>query len=159
MPISLVRVDDRLIHGQVVESWIPHLGINEIIIVSNEVAKDEMRKTIMKFATPENVNLKILDIDSAYEYLLDAQNSPKNILVLLPGLREAVELINKGFKFSSLNVGGMHYSAGKTQSIGKAIFLSTDDCKYLKFIAGTGVKIEGRGVPSDKPINLLEALT
>jgi mannose/fructose/N-acetylgalactosamine-specific phosphotransferase system component IIB len=78
--------------------------------------------------------------------------------VLLPGLREAVELINKGFRFSSLNIGGMHYSAGKTQSIGKAIFLSADDCKYLKFIADTGVQIEGRGVPSDKSVNLLEAL-
>ncbi|MBI4655613.1 MAG: PTS sugar transporter subunit IIB [Elusimicrobia bacterium] len=159
MPISLIRIDDRLVHGQVVESWVPHLNIREIIVISDEIASDEMRKTIMRFATPDNVNLKILNIAEAADYIPEIKASEKNLMLLLPGLKEAVELINKGLHFASINIGGMHFSAGKNFCIGKAIFLSDEDCRYLKLIAQSGVRIEGRGVPSDASINLLEALT
>jgi len=158
MPVALFRIDDRLIHGQVVEAWVPHLKTDEIVVVSDEIASDEMRRAIMRFSTPEGVGLKILRIEDAFEYLNGAPSSG-NILVLLPGLKEAADMISKGLKIRSLNIGGMHYSAGKNFSIGKAIFLSEEDRGYLKFISGAGVELEGRGVPTDKPINLMEAIS
>lgn len=165
MPVTLYRIDDRLVHGQVVESWVPYLKATELAVVSDEVAGDEVRRTIMRFATPEGVELKIMRIQEAFEYLNGAPGAPalsgvegQNILVLLPGLKEAADLVSKGLKIPSLNIGGMHYSAGKNMSIGKAIFLSDEDCGYLKFLAGAGVELEGRGVPTDKPINPMDAL-
>ena len=157
MSVTLYRIDDRLIHGQVVESWVPYLKISEIVVVSDDLASDNIRRTIMRFATPEGVELKILKIPEAFEYLNGAPEA-QNILVLLPGLKEAADLLSKGLKIPSLNIGGMHYCAGKNISIGKAIFLSDEDCSHLKLIAGAGVKLEGRGVPTDKPIDPLEAL-
>ncbi|MBU2575333.1 MAG: PTS sugar transporter subunit IIB [Elusimicrobia bacterium] len=157
MPVALYRIDDRLIHGQVVESWVPYLKIAEIVVVSDDIASDDIRRTIMRFSTPEGVELKILKVQEAFDCLNGAPG-PQNILVLLPGLKEAADLLSKGLKIPSLNIGGMHYCAGKNISIGRAIFLSDEDCGYLKFLAGAGVGLEGRGVPNDKPINPIEAL-
>jgi len=157
MPVTLFRIDDRLIHGQVVEAWVPYLRTDEIVVVSDEISLDEVRRTIMRFSTPEGVGLRILGAADALDYLNGAAGAG-NTLVLFPGLKEAADMISQGLKIGSLNIGGMHYSAGKNVSIGKAIFLSEEDCGYLKYISGAGVDLEGRGVPTDKPINLMEAI-
>ncbi|HAH32090.1 MAG TPA: hypothetical protein DCL44_07240 [Elusimicrobia bacterium] len=158
MPITLYRIDDRLIHGQVVEAWVPYLKAGDIAVISNDISRDSMRQTIMRFAAPEGVGLKILPVAEAPAYLSAAEASASNMLVLLPGLDEAVELIKKGVKIAKLNVGGMHYSAGKNLSIGKAIFLNETDCTALRFLSDSGVVIEGRGVPSDSPLDLIAAI-
>lgn len=156
--IILYRVDDRLVHGQVVEGWVPALGAEELAVVSDEIAGDEMRRAIMRFATPEDVDLRIMTVDEASAYLPEASSSAKKVLLLLPGLAEAVALTGKGLKIPELNIGGMHYSAGKNFSIGKAIFLSDEDCAALKSLSSAGIKIEGRGVPTDSPVNLMAAI-
>jgi mannose/fructose/N-acetylgalactosamine-specific phosphotransferase system component IIB len=158
MPITLYRIDDRLVHGQVVEAWVPHLKAGEIVVISDDLSRDSMRQAIMRFAAPEGIALRILPLAEAPAYLLEADTHGPNILVLLPGLAGAVELIKKGVKISKLNVGGMHYSAGKTLLIGRAIFLNDSDCEALRFLSDSGVIIEGRGVPSDSPLNLIEAI-
>ncbi len=157
--IILYRVDDRLVHGQVVEGWVPHLRAEELAVVSDEIAGDEMRRAIMRFATPEEVDLKIMTVAEAAAYLPEAQKSERKVLLLLPGLAEALALSKDGVKIPSLNIGGMHYSAGKNVSIGKAIFLNDEDCSALKALAAAGITIEGRGVPTDKPVDLIEAIS
>jgi mannose/fructose/N-acetylgalactosamine-specific phosphotransferase system component IIB len=156
--IILYRVDDRLVHGQVVEGWVPHLRAEELAVVSDEISGDEMRRAIMRFATPEEVALKIMTVAEAVAYLPEAERSPRKVMLLLPGLAEAVALMEKGIKFRSLNIGGMHYSAGKNLSIGKAIFLNDQDCSALRTLSSAGISIEGRGVPSDSPVDLMEAI-
>jgi len=156
--IILYRVDDRLVHGQVAEGWVPHLQAEELAVVSDEIAGDELRRAIMRFATPEGVDLKIMTVAEAVAYLPEAGASPRKVLLLLPGLAEAVALKEHGIKIPSLNIGGMHYSAGKNLSIGKAIFLNDQDCAALRTLFAAGINIEGRGVPSDTPLNLMEAI-
>jgi PTS system mannose-specific IIB component len=156
--IILYRVDDRLVHGQVVEGWLPHLRAEELAVVSDEIAGDEMRRTIMRFATPEGVDLKIMTVAEASAYLPEAEKAERKVLLLLPGLTEALALARKGLKIPSLNIGGMHYSAGKNLSIGKAIFLNEEDCAALKALDAAGITIEGRGVPTDRPVDLIEAI-
>ncbi|MHB0997158.1 MAG: PTS system mannose/fructose/N-acetylgalactosamine-transporter subunit IIB [Elusimicrobiales bacterium] len=156
--VILYRVDDRLVHGQVVEGWVPHLQADVLAVVSDEIAGDEMRRTIMRFATPEGVDLKIMTVAEASAWLPEAQKSENKTLVLLPGLAEALALSKGGLDIGTLNIGGMHYSAGKNLSIGKAIFLNDEDCSALKELSAAGIKIEGRGVPSDDPLDLMAAI-
>lgn len=156
--IILYRVDDRLVHGQVVEGWVPHLKAEELAVVSDEISGDEMRRAIMRFATPEGVDLKIMTVAEASAYLPEAAKSPRKVLLLLPGLAEALALSGNGLAIPSLNIGGMHYSAGKNLSIGKAIFLNDADCAALRALSASGIRIEGRGVPSDSPLDLMEAI-
>lgn len=156
--IILYRVDDRLVHGQVVEGWVPHLKAEELAVVSDEISGDEMRRAIMRFATPEGVDLKIMTVAEASAYLPEAARSQRKVLLLLPGLAEALALSGNGLAIPSLNIGGMHYSAGKNLSIGKAIFLNDADCAALRALSASGIRIEGRGVPSDSPLDLMEAI-
>lgn len=154
-----VRIDDRLIHGQVVESWIPHLKINEVVVVSEEAAGDDMCKNLMRLSLPEEVSLKVVTVRTCADYLGASVTGKagKRILVLVSGPGEVLDLMQNGVKISRVNVGGMHYSAGKMQ-VGRAIFLSEEDHKSLKDISARGVELEGRGVPSDKALNLAQLL-
>ncbi|HNW43941.1 MAG TPA: PTS sugar transporter subunit IIB [Elusimicrobiales bacterium] len=156
--LILYRVDDRLVHGQVAEGWVPHLKADELAVVSDDIAGDELRRAIMRFATPEGVDLKIMTVAEAAVYLPEAQTSAHRVLLLLPGLAEALALVDKGLKIPALNIGGMHYSTGKNLSIGKALFLSDEDCAALKTLSASGIAIEGRGVPSDSPVDLMAAI-
>ncbi|PIS46596.1 MAG: hypothetical protein COT17_07765 [Elusimicrobia bacterium CG08_land_8_20_14_0_20_51_18] len=159
MPVALYRIDDRLIHGQVVEGWVPEFKITEIAVVSESLKNDLLRQNIMRFSTPENIKLNFLDSETAMPYLSGtAVSSRENILVLFPGLSEAASLVRKGLELKFLNIGGMHYSAGKNFSIGKAIFLNQEDCDNLKFLDEEGVKMEGKGIPHDKPVDILESI-
>lgn len=157
MAIVLVRIDDRLIHGQVVESWIPYLKAAEIVVVSEEAFADETRKTLMRLSLPEEVGLKVFGVSAAAAYLSGTKESPKRIMVLVPGPGEILALLSAGMGIEAVNIGGMHYSAGKMQ-IGRALFLSEEDSRNLREIASKGVKLEGRGVPSDKAMNLAQLL-
>jgi mannose/fructose/N-acetylgalactosamine-specific phosphotransferase system component IIB len=69
MPITLYRIDDRLVHGQVVEAWVPHLKAGEIAVISDDLSRDLMRQAIMRFAAPEGVTLRILPLAEAPAYL------------------------------------------------------------------------------------------
>lgn len=159
MPIILYRVDDRLIHGQVVEGWVPDLNITEIVIVSDKIANDDLSKNIMRFSTPPDIKLVFVGLDSSVKYLKEtAHDSSERIMVLFSNLSDVVELVKKGIRIECLNIGGMHYSLGKNLSIGKAIFLNEEDCAHLRFLNKQGVKLEGRGVPGDKPIDILSSI-
>ncbi len=157
MGVVLFRIDDRLIHGQVVESWIPHLKAEEAVVVSEEAVGSEITQMLMRLSLPAEIRLKILPVSQALKYLLEMENSARRILVLVPGPKEALALIRGGIKIPAINVGGMHYSAGKAQ-LGRAIFLGEEDCRDLMSIAGLGVRLEGRGVPSDTPSNITQMI-
>lgn len=157
MPIVLVRIDDRLVHGQVVQGWIPQLDPDEVLVVSRGVQTDEMRKTLMRLSLPDEIELKVMNPPEAAAYVgAEKKDGPKT-LILAPGPSEVAEMLDSGAAFSSVNVGGMHYSVGKTQ-MGKAIFLSAEDISSLKQIASKGVKLEGRGVPTDETVDVLEMI-
>ncbi|MEW5951109.1 MAG: PTS sugar transporter subunit IIB [Elusimicrobiota bacterium] len=159
MAVELLRVDDRLVHGQVVEGWVPELKINEIAVISDEIFSDEIRKSIMRFSVPENVNLIFLKVEEAAENLeVKQEDGSLRVLALFSNLKDAYETLKKMKTVKTLNIGGIHYSAGKNFSLGKAIFLSEEDCFNLRKIDELGVKIEGRGVPHDKPSDILQSI-
>ncbi|HAH06025.1 MAG TPA: hypothetical protein DCM05_05760 [Elusimicrobia bacterium] len=149
MPLALVRIDDRLIHGQVVEGWLPVLQCRRVIVVSAAAAADEMQRQLMRLALPEEVALEVLPPEEAQAAVRAAASSPEAALVLAPGPAEVLALLEGGAEFRSVNVGGMHHEAGRMR-IGRAIFLSEDDKQALRAIAARGVKLEGRAVPSER---------
>ncbi|MFA6315792.1 MAG: PTS sugar transporter subunit IIB [Elusimicrobiota bacterium] len=157
MPIALFRIDDRLVHGQVVEGWLPHLKAVEVVVVSDAAAKDETQSLLMRIALPDEVGLKVLRVDEAVPYLDSCSAAAHRVLVLAPGPRQILGLLERGMRMETVNVGGMHYSAGKVQ-LGKAIFLSDEDKQALSEIGRRGVRLEGRAVPGEPEADLLELL-
>ncbi|MCX5783282.1 MAG: PTS sugar transporter subunit IIB [Elusimicrobia bacterium] len=157
MPVVFVRIDDRLVHGQVVQGWIPFLKADEVAVIT-PLAQDETAQALMRMSLPESISLKIMDIDSAVQYLNKADTNPKRILVLLANPQSARELMEKGAKISAINVGGLHYSEGKVL-VGKEMFLNEADKASLKKISQLGAKLEGRDVPTGKPADIIKILS
>jgi mannose/fructose/N-acetylgalactosamine-specific phosphotransferase system component IIB len=156
MEIALGRIDDRLIHGQVVMGWIPHVKASVVVVASDSAAADDTLKALMQMALPEGVELSVLPIAEAAATLSDKKDA-RRALVLMPGPQEALALLLAGAPLSEINVGGLHYTAGKVQ-LGKAIFLSDTDKAALRQIAEKGVRLEGRALPGDERLDIVEMI-
>lgn len=156
MPIALVRIDDRLVHGQVVEGWIPYLKADTVVVISNEAAADPALQALMQLGLPGNIELRVLPTQEVGA-VADLEKSKRRVLVLAPGPKEVLALMDGGIYLSSVNVGGMHYGAGRIQ-LGRVMFLSEDDRQALKTIATRGVTLEGRAVPLDQKMNVADLL-
>lgn len=157
MGVTLLRVDDRLIHGQVVEGWVPHLQVDLVIVVSDDAATDEIQIALMKMALPLQVGLRVLSIDGAAAFLTSPGIDAHSALVIVPGPAEALALIEKGVAVDRVNVGGLHYTVGKVQ-LGRALFLDEKDRLALCALAAKGIRLEGRALPVDVEEDLTIAL-
>lgn len=157
MPPVFVRIDDRLIHGQVVEGWIPFLDAEQVLVVSDAAAADEVAGALMRMALPDAIELEVLPVAQAALHACFSPSYAKRALVLAPGPQEVLSLLEMGAKFSRVNIGGLHYTAGRVQ-LGKAIFLSEEDKEALRRISARGVKLEGRALPGEREIDLLPAI-
>ncbi|MFI5345453.1 MAG: PTS system mannose/fructose/N-acetylgalactosamine-transporter subunit IIB [Elusimicrobiota bacterium] len=157
MPIALLRIDDRLIHGQVIEGWLPQLNVDLVVVVSDAAAADPVQTALMKMALPPSVGLSVLSVAAAPAALSSPQARARRSLVLVPGPEEALALLEKGVAVDQINVGGLHFTVGKIQ-LGRALFLSETDKAALRAIAARGVRLEGRPLPSDPEENLASML-
>lgn len=157
MSVTLLRVDDRLIHGQVVEGWVPFLKVDLVVVVSDAAAADEIQTALMKMALPSSVGLLVLPVAEAASVLGSPQMAARSALVLVPGPAEALALVEQGLKVDRVNVGGLHYTVGKVQ-LGRALFLDEKDRLALRALAAKGVRLEGRALPGDAEEDLSAAL-
>lgn len=157
MSIALVRIDDRLIHGQVVESWIPSTQAKAVCVVSDAAAADETQRALMELAIPEGVELRVFGVEEAISFLSRENAESRRLLLLAPGPREVLSLLQGGVRFKHVNVGGLHYSAGRVQ-LGKVVYISEEERGALRAIAALGVQLEGRGVPTDESMDLAQLL-
>lgn len=157
MGMVLVRIDDRLIHGQVVENWMKFLKINHVIVVNDFVANDRMQKTLFSMAVPDHARISILTITQAKKAILNGQFEEDKAMLLLVSPQDVLNLINKGVRIKEVNVGGMHYSSDKKQIL-KAISVSKEDIQAFQELDKLGVHLEARMVPDDEKIDIMEII-
>ncbi len=146
--IKLVRIDDRLIHGQVAFTWVPSLGVNYVIVANDKVAKDEFQKMTLGLAKPAIAKLLITSINGAIAFLNDGKNQPLKILVLINNIKDAASLAENVAEIKSINFGGIRSKEGSTL-ISKAIAISNDDLPLLHEMIQKSVELEVRQVPTD----------
>lgn len=157
MPIVLVRIDDRLIHGQIVEGWVRPLDADYIVVVSDEVANDKMQQTLLSMAVPINMNVSCFTIDDAASKIKQRQFENNRALMLFSCPQDILRVLEKGAKLPSVNVGGMHYVTGKAQIL-KTLSVDQDDINALEKIGAMGVELEGRVLPDDEEIDVLKVI-
>lgn len=158
MGVELVRIDDRLVHGQVVEAWIPYLKAELVVVVSEAAAGDATQQALMQLALPDAVGLKVLRPGEAVAFLRSPECSKRRTLVLVPSPREVLALLEGGLEMRVVNVGGLHYSAGRIQ-LGRVIFITDEDRLTLRELVQRGIVLEGRAVPSDRKLDLAGLLS
>jgi len=153
MGIILVRVDSRLIHGQILEAWIPHTGADALMVVDNGVAEDLLRRTVMEMAVPSSISVSFETVqDAVNQYKLNGFGDRKTIL-LFSSLEDAVRAFNNGLDFKSLNLGNMHFCEGKVQVCAN-ICLDSNDLARIAYLEERGVFIDSRSVPGEKKVDL-----
>ncbi len=155
MSIVLIRIDDRLIHGQIIEGWLKTVHADRILVVSDEVVDDKIQKQLMGLAVPENVKLTIADVKDSVEIINAGHDTQERILVLVPDIETVLKMIKLKADIESLNLGGLHWSQGKTQYL-KAVSLDEKDIEQLKEIKKRGIEIESRALPMDDRIDILK---
>ena len=157
MSVVLVRIDDRLIHGQVVENWMKFLKIDHVVVVNDFVASDRMQKTLFSMAVPDHAKISILTITQAKEAILNGQFERDRAMILLVSPQDVLSLIDKGVRIKEVNVGGMHYSSDKKQIL-KAISVSKEDIQAFQELDKLGIYLEARMVPDDEKIDIMEII-
>jgi mannose/fructose/N-acetylgalactosamine-specific phosphotransferase system component IIB len=151
--ISLVRVDNRLIHGQVVEAWLPHLKVSRVVVADDEAANSPLIRAAMGLAVSPSVEVAIQPLAEVDFAALVADGT--KTLLLLRNIQDVVAAAERGLRVPKLNLGNVHFEAGRRQ-VSPSVFLSRADLDRLKMLAGAGAEVEARAVPSDRPVTLAD---
>jgi len=153
-----VRVDNRLIHGQILEAWIPYLKISAIFVVDDEVASDFFRETVIRMAVPSGIKVHICSVSEfSKEYSFHRGNAAKSI-VLFSNISDAWTAYGLGFRFDHLNIGNVYNEVCKICCT-PAVLLSDSDISHINHLRDAGVKIELQRVPREKAIDLFEVVS
>ncbi len=157
MGVVLYRVDDRLIHGQVVVGWGRSLKINSILVCSERVADDELARTMMEMGAPADVKVEVLRPAEAAAKLRSNQLADRAAIVLFETPAEALRLLDQKIKIEKLNIGGMHFRPGKIQ-IMEGVSVDKEDCVALRELAARDVEIYFQMVPQARPVGIVSKL-
>jgi PTS system, mannose/fructose/sorbose family, IIB component len=157
MVIGLARIDDRLIHGQVATRWTKETNVRRIIVVSDEVAADTVRKTLLTQVAPPGVTAHVVDIAK----MLRVYNNPKyageRVMLLFTNPTDVERLAEGGVKFTSINVGGMAFRQGKTQ-VNNAVSVDEKDIEAFKKLNDRGIELEVRKVSNDPKLKMMDLI-
>ena len=149
MSVVLARVDNRLIHGQVLEAWIPYVHADYIIVVNDTIARDPFRKQLMLGCVPSSLKVKICSLDELPVLSQSHLEKKHNLLLLFATPDDALAAYENGLKFSSLNLGNMHLEKGK-RCISRTLAVDEHDMDILDRFTSMGVEVTAQCVPSDR---------
>ncbi len=151
-----LRVDDRLLHGQVGTAWTPKLQADMVVIANDKVSNNSMLKMAMSLAKPAGVDLKILTINQAIEFLNDKDGKLANrrIFIITESIQDAALLIEHVKDLNKVNLGGIRQSQNQDKvKISKQVFLNEQEMKILSQIAEKNVEIFEQIAPLDPKKN------
>ncbi len=148
MESVFVRIDNRLVHGQVIEAWLPYTGARAIIVVNDELALDDLQQEIMSLAIPQSFSSFFVSVDGLPDVLRDISDHVETALVLFSSCLDVRRAFEKGFSFPILNVGNLHYAPGKRQ-LSPSVAVNSEDESCLRFFLQKGVDLDFRCVPND----------
>lgn len=147
MEVSVFRIDDRLIHGQIITAWISYADANCIVVADDKAAGDEFQQSLLKMATPKNIRLEILKVEDAIQLLKEDVKNDK-VLLLVRGVKESLQMVRAGIGNGSVNVGNLNMKKGKTKILSN-LWVFSEDVENFRELIKLGVKVEVRAVPND----------
>lgn len=147
----MIRIDDRLIHGQVVAAWSKVLGIERILVIDDDTAKDIFLSDVMKMVAPSNVELVIITEDKIADVVTKFDQDNVNTFILAKYPYVMKKVFESEISFKELDLGGMCARPNRTK-LYKQISASPEEVETLREIKNMGVKVYFRVTPDDKEI-------
>jgi mannose/fructose/N-acetylgalactosamine-specific phosphotransferase system component IIB len=153
--IQLLRVDDRLIHGQVAVYWVTATGANTIVVASDKHAENSVLKMSLNVGKPAGVKMPVLTVEKAAEYLNDPKNAKKKIFVVTGSCADALKLCRNVSGISAVDIGGIRHSEGRV-SVAQQVHLLQEDIDAIDEMAAMGKDVYVQEVPSKPKMSLNE---
>lgn len=158
MPIALYRIDDRLIHGQVVVGWGQPLELRIILLVDDDVAASEWEQELYRMGVPPEMTVHFLSVADASAQLEAFERDPRPAIVLVGNVETMERLVRAtNGTIEHVNVGGVHHQPGRHAKL-RYVFLNDADVTALRDIERLGAVVTAQDVPTSRPIPLGELL-
>ena len=152
--LKIARLDDRLVHGQIINNWCTSEDITEILVINKEVANNDMRRTFIEMSVPEGINILFCDVLDALK-IYEEESRFESLMIVFGNPFEILEFIENGGKLDSLNIGGMSFKK-ETKKLSTAVYVSATELEILNKIAAKNIKLEIRLLPTDKSKKFLK---
>lgn len=157
MVIALARIDDRLIHGQVATRWTKETRVKRIIVVSDEVAKDEVRSTLLKQVAPPGVSAHVVNVAKCIRVYNNPKYAGERVMLLFTNPTDVERLVEAGVDIKSVNIGGMAFHEGKTQ-VTNAVSINQKDIDAFNYLNSKNIELEVRKVSSDSKVQMMDLI-
>jgi len=154
--IALVRVDNRLVHGQVLVTWVPHVAAELLLVADEEAARNPLARAAMTLALPPGLRASIEPPGSVRWEALAA--SPERVLVVVRDVADVERAVDAGLtpqRSLAIQIGNVHFARGRRQ-VTPSVFLSEEELGVLRRLVAAGFAVEARAVPHDPPLRLAE---
>ena len=155
--VLISRIDDRLIHGQVVTAWIKVYPINKILIIDDELSKNQLMQRIYKAAAPAGVTVVLMNQEDAAKFLFDDPEKGENIMIRVKVPQILEKFIDQGFETNKIILGGMGANE-KRKRFNRNISASEEELDCFRRIIARGIKIVYQLVPNDREVDIKDLL-
>jgi len=159
--ISLIRIDDRLIHGQVAVVWTKHLAVNRILVANDKIVHNDVQKMSLRMAAPDTAKCAIMAVDDAGSTLNDPRSENMKILVIVNNAADArrlVELVPAIKKLNVANFGRITDNLAAKTRLSDTVYVTPQDVADFRAIADRGVAVEYQVLPSHPVKNLIDMI-
>jgi len=155
MNICLARIDDRLIHGQVATRWTKETNVSRIIVVSDEVANDNVRKTLLTQVAPPGVTAHVVGVDKMVRVWNNPKYARDRVMLLFTNPTDVLRIVEQGVDIKSVNIGGMAFRQGKTQ-VNNAVSVDEKDIAAFRQLNARNIELEVRKVSGDPKLKMMD---
>ncbi len=152
-----MRVDDRLIHGQVVVAWVQTLGVQRIVLVSDEVSANSWEQELYSLGVPPAVAVEFASVEQAVQALSQWVSAPDRTILLVADVGTIMRLCKRTNAITNVNLGGIHDGSQRTERLAY-LYLSSDEARQLGELSASGVEITAQDVPTAKVVPLAKLL-
>lgn len=158
MDVRLLRIDSRLLHGQVTTNWAKAIKVNRILVVSDRVAQDLTRRTLIVQAAPPGIRANIITVEKMIRLYHDLRFDFLKPMILVEDAVDARRLVEGGIKVDSINIGAISFDTTRVM-VTDAIAVNEADVEAFKWLHAHGIKLDVRKVSKDSSRNLWKSLT
>ena len=149
--ICFTRVDSRLIHGQVVQSWLPKVKVQKVVVVSKQAAQNTLMSKMMRMALPQGYDLDIVAAEQAFDIL--KQDESKKVFLLVEDLVQLLELAEQGVVLQKVNIGNTKYEDDKKE-YAAGVYFNEEDLLIIKKLKAKNIVLSIKALPSSLEVKI-----